>query len=278
MSSSEMVAQTRFYGMMFLSFCVPLRWLAGKTHELGDYPEGKPKEERWGTKSLGRVADHLLEVIEEIISDPSLFISEEYMMRIFDMFKEELPPFKEYCDKYFVQKKMMVVNKSTGMRVAHIAKAKNELWNPRSKTNQKCTPRLLGIVKVAFLKWKEEMLDEKKATYYNLSISGDKRSFRHSSAEDKALSVGCYGTNDLAESALGGVTRNIQEGGVLGVHRAAAESDARKGKIFSRNKEKRKRGEAKAVRVKGSFHTKLPRVRKGMVRVGMIEKAKVHKR
>ena len=77
MSSSEMVAQTRFYGMMFLAFCVPLRWLAGKTHELGNYPEGKPKEEQWGTKSLGRVADHLLEVINQIISDPSLFISEK---------------------------------------------------------------------------------------------------------------------------------------------------------------------------------------------------------
>ena len=127
---------------------------------------------------------------------------------------------------------MNVVNKSTGLRVAHIAKAKFELWNPKSKTNQECTPRLLGTVKVAFLKWKEEMLDKKKATYYNLSISGDKRSFQNSLPEDKVLSRFCYGTSDLAESALGGVTRNIQEGGVLGVHRAAAESDARRGKIF----------------------------------------------
>ena len=46
MSSSEMVAQTRFYGIMYLAFCIPMRWLAGKTHELGLYPEGKPPEEQ----------------------------------------------------------------------------------------------------------------------------------------------------------------------------------------------------------------------------------------
>ena len=105
MSSSEMVAQTRFYGIMYLAFCVPLRWLAGKTHELADYPEGAPPEGQWGTKSLVRVADHLVDVIDELIEDPSLFLSETHMMGLFKIFLDELPLFQEYWDNFFVKNK-----------------------------------------------------------------------------------------------------------------------------------------------------------------------------
>ena len=86
LTSSEMVAQTRFYGVLYFAFCVPLRWLSGNTHEMLNYPVGVPKEQQWCAKSMNRVADHLLTVIEQIIEEPSLFLSKVYMMNIFKIF------------------------------------------------------------------------------------------------------------------------------------------------------------------------------------------------
>ena len=96
------------------------------------------------------------------------------MMSVFKVFLDDLPPFQTYWKKFFDKKQMSVVNKSTGMKVAHIAKARKELWHPVSKTNNECTPRMLELVEVAFKRWKVEMLDKKKATLFNLSVSRDK--------------------------------------------------------------------------------------------------------
>ena len=104
LTSSEMVAQTRFYGVLYFVFCVPLRWLSGNTHEMLNYPVGAPKEKQWCAKSMNRVADHLLKVIEEIIEQPSLFLSETYMMNIFKIYMNELPPFAEFWQKHFMER------------------------------------------------------------------------------------------------------------------------------------------------------------------------------
>ena len=96
LSSDEMVAQTRFYGILFFAFCIPLRWLTGKTHELLNYPEGVPAVEQWCAKSMCKVGDHLLCVIEKLIATPLLFLSQIHMMSLFSRFMDELPPFEEY--------------------------------------------------------------------------------------------------------------------------------------------------------------------------------------
>ena len=129
---------------------------------------------------------------------------------------------------------MLVVNKSMGIRVDHIAKARTELFHPDSLTNKECTPRILELVDVAMKRLRDELLHEKKATYYNLSISGHVRSFEHCSKEDKILSRGVMATNDLAESALGGAGRNVEVGGMIGIHRAAAPADTSKNGYLDR--------------------------------------------
>ena len=60
---------------------------------------------------------------------------------------------------------MLVVNKSTGMRVNHISDARAQLFHPDSLTNKECTPRMLELVDVAMKRLRNELLDEKKATY-----------------------------------------------------------------------------------------------------------------
>ena len=42
----EMVAQTRMYGILYVSIFIGFRWLAGRTHELSEHPVGKAPEKR----------------------------------------------------------------------------------------------------------------------------------------------------------------------------------------------------------------------------------------
>ena len=80
LSSSEMIAQTRLYGIMYFTICVPMRWLSGKSHELKDFPVGASPEDQWCAKSIEKVADDLLNHVNQIIALPSLFLSETFMM------------------------------------------------------------------------------------------------------------------------------------------------------------------------------------------------------
>ena len=58
---------------------------------------------------------------------------------------------------------------------------------------------MLDAVKVVLLTMKDEMMDVKKSTYYNLSVSGNERSYKHSSKQDKIDSLNVHTMNDLAE-------------------------------------------------------------------------------
>ena len=81
----EMAAQSRFLCIVYFEICIPMHYLAGKTHELKDFPVVDPPEYQWCTRTLGRVLDTLHEKLGEIIAFPSLFLSEKYMMNLFSM-------------------------------------------------------------------------------------------------------------------------------------------------------------------------------------------------
>ena len=94
LASPEMAAQYQFLCIVYFAICIPMCWLAGKTHELKDFPVGDPKEDQFCTRSTGRVQDTPHETLREIIVFPSLFLSEQYMMNLFSEYANELPPFK----------------------------------------------------------------------------------------------------------------------------------------------------------------------------------------
>ena len=96
LASPEMSAQSRFLCIVYFSICIPVHWLAGKAHELKDFPVWGPREEQWCTRSMGRFLDTLHEKLGEIITFPYLFLSEQYMMNLFSEYANELPPFKDY--------------------------------------------------------------------------------------------------------------------------------------------------------------------------------------
>ena len=118
-----------------------------------EHPVGKPPEKSWGALSMGRVADHILYVLKEIIPDPSLFVSENYMMNTHSVFLDELLPFKQYWKNLFGKQKTRksAVNKFTGLHIARISMAVKELFRPRSKTNYQSTPIMLDVAKIILI-------------------------------------------------------------------------------------------------------------------------------
>ena len=87
LTSSEMIALVRLLSILHVSVCMPVRWLAGKTHELKEHNQ-------WGPMSMGRVLDTLEASMIEIAANPNTILDENYMMNIFKVYIEELPPFK----------------------------------------------------------------------------------------------------------------------------------------------------------------------------------------
>ena len=85
---------------------------------------------------------------------------------------------------------------------------------------------MLDVAKVVLITMKDEMLDVKRLTYYNLSVSYKKRSYKHSSKQDKIDLLNVHTKNDLAKSLLGGATSVIQVGSTFGLHRAATQDAA----------------------------------------------------
>ena len=65
-------------------------------------------------------------------------------MNLFSEYANEIPPFKEYLHPIFNSRRMMVNNRTTCMRVAHLAIANRDLFSPKEKTNIKSTALMLA--------------------------------------------------------------------------------------------------------------------------------------
>ena len=87
LSSLEMIAQARLCSIVHLTICMPMRWLAGNSHELAEFD--------WSARSNGRAIDLLERSLEAIVADPSKILDEEFMYGIFWELMEEMAPFKE---------------------------------------------------------------------------------------------------------------------------------------------------------------------------------------
>ena len=59
MYSEEIIAQSRLYSILYISFCLPMQWLAAKTPELGEWG--------WGPISNGDAIESLREKMMDII-------------------------------------------------------------------------------------------------------------------------------------------------------------------------------------------------------------------
>jgi hypothetical protein len=61
MSLEEVIAQSRLYANLYISFCLPMRWLAAKTSELGEWG--------WGPVLNGDAINTLRENMMDIVDN-----------------------------------------------------------------------------------------------------------------------------------------------------------------------------------------------------------------
>ncbi len=243
MRCGEMVALSRLLSILYLSVCLPMRWLAAKTSQLAEY--------KWGPVSMGRALDTLREAMLKVEANPRVVLSEVFMMGIFNEFYEELPPFKEYWTFLF-KKKRRFISKSTGAKVLPVSKLREECFQPHNKTNKEVGERVIELAQVAATAILKELHDQKKATWKYLTISGTNFSFTLCPDEVKERLLGCEATNDLSESALGGTTQQITKYGRINQTNAAAVSDMKRNSYLTRVTRKRKKSDTTTKR--GLFH------------------------
>jgi hypothetical protein len=228
LTSQEMIALSRLLSIFHISVCMPFRWLAGKTHELGDY--------KWTPLSMSRVIDTLLEKMSQLQDSPGLIEDDEFMMNIFKEYRDLLPPFKKYWDFMFAKKRMSVVArcKNDGSKVVHMERLRKELFSPTSRTNATTKALMHGLAKTAAETVCKEILDPTKATYQYTSHSDSDKSYGNISSERETLQLGKMATNDVAESTLGRTTANVQRFGRISLSSAGAISAAKSNGFIQR--------------------------------------------
>jgi hypothetical protein len=224
MTLEEVIAQSRLYTILYISFCLPMQWLAAKTPELGE----------WGWRPIlnGDAIDTLREKMMDIVEDLTKVLDEDFMMNMFRKYVDGLPPFKAYWDHLFQKKRMMVVASESGVKVLQFNELRKELFSPSDQTNAATNEQLVQLAKVAAQGILDKLHDEKKATWKYLSISGSPISYQGCPEEVKEGLRGCEATNDRSKSALGGTTHQLQKYGRIGIANAAAVSNAKKNGYF----------------------------------------------
>ena len=132
LGSMEVIAVLHVAAIMYLAVVVPMRWLAGNTHQLA--------HRKWGERSMGRAIDMLHSAFIKIQDAPSLFLDFEYVMHIFESLYDELPEFKDYMDYFKEEREGNVIclcNQSE--RVLVIDEAMSELFWPTKACNRETT-------------------------------------------------------------------------------------------------------------------------------------------
>jgi len=112
--------------------------------------------------------------------------------------------------------------------------ARAELFEPTTPDNLASTPMVIEFGEVLFKEVDKEIMDSKKATFWNMSISNSPLSYKFVMANGGNLPLGFNATNDDAESALNGATDNIQCGNCIAIKITAAVSDANRNDIYDR--------------------------------------------
>ena len=219
LTSSEMVAVTRLLAIMHIAIGMPLRFLTGKTHEWKEYD--------WGVVELGRAFDCWYDAMVHLKEHPGDFLDEDYMMSIFDKIKQDLPPFADYLDHMYTNKKTA----SIGGKEVLMSKLRDELFDPEQEANAASTEHMRGLVEVIAEIGIKEMTDTNKAIHRYVSVNGPDNaiySHEHASSERRLALRGVPATNDQAESSLGGATYQLQQFGRIAIKHAAAVNDVRR--------------------------------------------------
>ena len=138
LTSVEMVTLCQTMAILHFKICMPLRWLAGNTHFIGQ--QGYD----WSARSMGKAVDALYDAMNSIQQDCSLYLSEHFMNSIFDKIcKDEIGnhatlPLLQDVIQY--QYKMKQTNAIDGSKVLPYNQMNAEMFYPSCQENVDTTP------------------------------------------------------------------------------------------------------------------------------------------
>jgi len=97
LTSVEMVALSRLFSILHFSVCMPMRFLAGQTHNIGALGYD------WSPLSMGKAIDAIENAMTKIQSDGSKFLEEDFMSAIFTKINDNGPlePLSEFMTYMF---------------------------------------------------------------------------------------------------------------------------------------------------------------------------------
>ena len=223
LSSVHVVALFRAFSILFISVALPMRWLAGKSHALGEC--------NWSVRSMGRIIDTLEAKMMELEGDPAKHADEGFMMNIFGVFIQELKPFKEYLDHVFEKKRQCKILKEEGKELPCNILRK-ELFDPEEPSNVETEYLMNDLGKIIAQTILKELRDPNKATHNHLSSAGGIYSWINCTELEKRAGVGVHATNNVAESSFGGLTEVLTNHSTVGFTSAGAMSMTRQNGDF----------------------------------------------
>ena len=143
------------------------------------------------------------------------------MWHIFDDLIEDLPEFEAHLEYEFKNERSEFVETSQTKAVP-LKELFKELFSPNNLDNQDSTKMLEKITTIGTQALICELLEEKKATYKYLSISGTEFLHENCTNDVKRAIIGQWASNDLAKSSFARVTAQVQCYGQIGMSNAAA--------------------------------------------------------
>ena len=241
LTSMEMIALCRVMAILHFKICMPMRWLAGNTHSIGQAGYD------WSARSMGKAIDALEEAMMQIEEDGCKFLDEDFMNEIFskiytnaDGDDAPLEPLEDAMKYQFEEKQTSALD---GSKVLPFDQLNAELFYPNRKENTETTGMVeLMAVEVAKCML-QELRDPDKATSNYLSSIGGQFSWGKTTDEEHHACIGKMATNDPAESPFAALTRQMQQfGRLLGIH-ASGMGQAKFNRDFNRDfKDKSKNG------------------------------------
>jgi hypothetical protein len=87
--------------MIHVSICLPSRWLARNTHDLGNYD--------FGYYEMGKLLDIMEDSFDEISRNGGPLLNEDFMMIVFVEIVDKVDPFAEYLEFMFTEKQCKCV-------------------------------------------------------------------------------------------------------------------------------------------------------------------------
>ncbi len=225
--STKMIAQLHIASIVFMAVVVPMRWLAGKTHELA--------HRNWSERLMGRAVDLIYNAFVEVELDGELMLDEDFIIGIFSPLYKELPEFNGYLKYFFEEKESNVIGScSQEDCVLAVDLAKCKVFYPTRKENQQTHDMCVSLAREVATCLLLEVADPKKATSDYLSNGGGRFSWAVSSEEEKKASLGMRATNDPSESQFATFTEALATGGRVGVDLASGIGQTRFNKDFGR--------------------------------------------